>query len=102
MNETKEFASVVDSTTSNTFRGIEMKIKLALAALVAALALSACGDKGGDATTEQAPAPEAAPAPDATPPAETPPADQMPSDQATPPAETPPADQQQPSSPPQG
>jgi hypothetical protein len=82
-----------------TFRGIEMKIKLALGALAVALALSACS-KREEAPVEPTPAPEAtppaepAPMPESTPvDPNAPPADPNapPADATTPPAETPPS-----------
>lgn len=55
LNETNSFAEDARSyKPSNSFRGIEMKIKLALSALAAALVLGACGGGGGDAADQPA------------------------------------------------
>jgi hypothetical protein len=54
-NETKPLLLLSrEPQPSKFFRGIEMKIKLALSALAAAFVLGACGGGGGDAADQAA------------------------------------------------
>jgi hypothetical protein len=85
------FAFALVLSTFQNFRGIEMKIKLALGALAAMLVLSACAKKE-EAPAEPTPPAEAPPATEPAMPEQTPPADPNapPTDPSATP-ETPPA-----------